>query len=158
MSNAKLPEGGLSVGGRSGSFLGVFRAYSELYGLVSPSKHTADAVGEFTGTVQKITFGYNFGFYISDYFYFCLNPIPYMNYIYTSGRKIRPLPGRTTDLGRAWDSGVAASAGLEFKLIKRFSVGVEWRDISIIKRSLSVDSSGFAYDDHYYGLTVKYWY
>ena len=81
-----------------------------------------------------------------------------MNYVYTTGTKIRPLPGRTTDLDRTWDSGFIVGAGLEYKFSKVFSLGFEYRTFAVFSHSLDVDSSGFSYNNHFYGLIAKLWY
>jgi hypothetical protein len=158
MANEKMGTYGASFGGRTGTFLKIFRLYYDLYVNVAPKHSTPKALGEWTGNVSQTTFGVTYGFYLTDWFYFYLDPVPYLNFIYTTGSKLRPNPGRTTSMSRSWDQALAFGAGLEHKFGKSFSLGVEYRDLSTWSRSFGWDSSGFGYDNQFVGLVAKIWY
>ena len=144
------------MGARSPQFLKIFRGRFSFYFMESKS-HTTTAVGEYTGEVRQVTAGVDFGIYVTDYFYIFGNPLPYTSYLYTSGTKLRPLPGRTTDLRRTWDTGFVGGVGLEYKFAKWLSIGAEWRIFNVYN-AMQTDSTGFPYDNKYYGGVLKLWY
>ncbi|MEW6056325.1 MAG: hypothetical protein AB1540_06895 [Bdellovibrionota bacterium] len=140
--NATLKMGGLSAGGRYGIFGSkIFKFRSEIYFLMSQNVSTNKGVGEYTGQVKQILFGMEGGLNITDYFYLSYNLLPWFGASYTSGKKIRQLRGRTTDLGRAWDGTLSIGAGVDFKLTQWFAMGLAYRRMSLAG-GYGPDSSG----------------
>jgi hypothetical protein len=157
LSNAVTPMGGVSLG-MSGWQLLFTKFRIEAHYLMTPTTVTTNGVGEFTGNVQQKNFGLEVGFTLGDYVFVTFGPFPWLNPLETSGTKIFPYPGRTTDEGRTWDGGLTMSAGIDIPLGRSFSVGAIFRGYAVVPGTFGPDSSGYAWSQTYFAATLRAWF